>query len=49
MKIIVTLIASLFLIVACSEDKEAEAQEISIEDLAPLPDRTPKTSSVLIR
>ena len=47
MKIIVALVASLFLIVACSEDKEAEAQEISIEDLAPLPDRTPKLGITL--
>ena len=47
MKIIVALVASLFLIAACNEDKEAEAQEISIEDLAPLPDRTPKLGITL--
>ena len=32
MKIIVALVASLFLIAACSEDKEAEAHGISIVD-----------------
>ena len=40
MKIIVTLIASLFLIVACSEEKEAEAGDVTVEDLAPLSTRT---------
>jgi len=32
MKIIAALIASLFLIAACNEDKEAEAHGISLED-----------------
>ena len=40
MKIIVTLIASLFLIVACSEEKEAEAGDVTVEDIAPLSTRT---------
>jgi len=40
MKIIVALIASLFLIVACSEEKEAEAGDVTVEDLAPLSSRT---------
>ena len=40
MKIIAALVASLFLIAACNEDKEAEAGDVTIEDLAPLPTRT---------
>ena len=33
MKIILALVASLFLIAACNEDKEAEAHGISMEDI----------------
>ena len=40
MKIIAALVASLFLIAACNEDKEAQADDITVEDLAPLPTRT---------
>ena len=47
MKIILALVASLFLIAACNEDKEAVAQEVTIEDLAPLPNKTPKLGLTL--
>ena len=47
MKIIVALVASLFLIVACNEDKEAQADDVTVEDLAPLPDLTPKLGVTL--
>jgi len=49
MKIIVALVASLFLIVACNEDKEAQADDVTVEDLAPLPDLTPKLGVTLGR
>ena len=47
MKIILALVASLFLIAACNEDTEAVAQEVTIEDLAPLPNKTPKLGLTL--
>ena len=40
MKIIVALVASLFLIAACNDEQEAQAGDVTVEDLAPLPTRT---------